>query len=606
MTAARREQRLSDGLVATEVIGPAQIAASGARNLADLLEEQAGVFVERSASFGAGLRLQGLPADYSLVLIDGVRGTGRIGGTLDLSRFPVEDIERIEIVKGAASALFGSDAIAGVINIVTRRALRRWETGGRASAGGNRTIDGTATVGAARAFGSTRFTVGLHSTAGFDLDPSDEATTVGSSEQYNVSTTNRFWANEALELRLTGSYFLRDRDAVDSAESGGVFDRTNRTETGRGQLMGVLSLPEESELRVWSAVELFRDQYRLDQRGSSQLDQLEDTREALGQLGLQYDRALGSHHPSIGAEGTREALQTPRLSTGRATRHRGAVYLQDEWTLIPPGPAGGGRLAVMPGFRYDVDTQFGGAPSPRLAARYDPLPQVTLRASYGWGFKAPDFRELYLLFSNSSANYLVEGSTALEPEKSRSLAGSVELSPHPRVGLGISGFYNRLTDRIGTQLAEEGTAGPRRFVYTNVDAATTLGVELSLRLRPVPALLLALGYSRTRTRDEGGGLPLSGQPEDRGTIRLRYESREVGFSTTWRAALVGKTPIVSGQGPDAEVLQNDSHALVDLRVSQRLGAGLSGFLMAENLFDAQPQYTPLTPRSFSGGMGFSL
>jgi len=92
-----------------------------------VLEEHPGLQVLRSfgGAGGVGVQMQGLDAKYTLVLVDGPRATGRVGGTIDLSRFPAEDIEQVEIIKGPASALYGSDAIAGVINIITRRTRLR-------------------------------------------------------------------------------------------------------------------------------------------------------------------------------------------------------------------------------------------------------------------------------------------------------------------------------------------------------------------------------------------------------------------------------------------------------------------------------------------------
>jgi outer membrane receptor for ferrienterochelin and colicins len=110
VTAARTEQAVGDSAVATQVIRRDAIEASGAENLAELLEEQPGLQVLRSfgGAGGAGVTMQGLDPKYTLILVDGQRATGRINGTLDLSRFPAEDIEQVEIVKGPGSALYGS------------------------------------------------------------------------------------------------------------------------------------------------------------------------------------------------------------------------------------------------------------------------------------------------------------------------------------------------------------------------------------------------------------------------------------------------------------------------------------------------------------------
>lgn len=121
VTGSRGERRLKDSTVATEVISRKKIEASGARNAAEVLETQLGIDVVPFFG-GSRVRMLGLDSQYVLILIDGERISGRLNNAVDLSRFKVQNIERIEIVKGASSALYGADAIGGVINLITREA----------------------------------------------------------------------------------------------------------------------------------------------------------------------------------------------------------------------------------------------------------------------------------------------------------------------------------------------------------------------------------------------------------------------------------------------------------------------------------------------------
>jgi outer membrane receptor for ferrienterochelin and colicins len=601
VTGSRTERPLGEAPVATEVITRKEIAESGAQNLGDLLEEQPGIFVDRGVG-GAAPQLQGLPADYTLILIDGVRQPGRVGGVIDLDRFSIEDIERVEIVRGSASALYGSDAIAGVINIITRRAKKPLDVTGQASYGAYATLDLSAGVGVQRSTWSSRMSGGYHSRDAFDLDPSDVATSQSASEQFNLGNQTTYSPMRGLTLTLTGDYRHQDRNAVDvNAAGGAVFDRENLTETGSVLLKPEYKFGAGSRLELRSSLAIFRDQFLLDQRGASDLDELQDTREQLAQFGAQFDTLLGSSHlASVGTEAWYETLRTPRLSGGRGNRTRAALYVQDEWTLL-----GSPLLVLMPGARVDVDSQFGAYPTPRVALRFDPVQQLTLRASYGWGFKAPDFRELYLLFENPSVGYLVEGNTELSPEKSRNVNAGAEYRPHRAVWLSMQGFYNDLTDRIGTNLAPSDDVGPQRFVYQNVDSAHSLGVDSSVRISPLQGLRFDLGYSWTRTRNESDGQPLSGTPLHRATASVRYGITSIGLDTLVRAAFVGTRPFYrdgNGDGVDERV-DAGGYASVDARVAQRVGYGFNTFLLAENLLNAgDAVFAPLQPRTFSGGV----
>ncbi|GBF41533.1 putative TonB-dependent outer membrane receptor, partial [Leptospira ellinghausenii] len=124
VTGTRRKNLLKDSTITTEVITRKDIDAMGARDLSQTLGNVPGIEVKpaQAGERGQTVRLQGLSAQNVLILVDGQRTTGRFSGSIDLTRFKAEDIERIEIVKGASSAIYGSDAIAGVINIITKEA----------------------------------------------------------------------------------------------------------------------------------------------------------------------------------------------------------------------------------------------------------------------------------------------------------------------------------------------------------------------------------------------------------------------------------------------------------------------------------------------------
>jgi len=274
----------------------------------------------------------------------------------------------------------------------------------------------------------------------------------------------------------------------------------------------------------------------------------------------QLDLALGeSHLLTSGVETSYESLATERLAGRRGQRERVALFVQDEWSLSDAP-----LFVLLPSARVDVDSQFGTYPTPRLALRFDPASDVTLRATYGWGYKAPDFRELYLLFENPSAGYLVEGNTALEPERSRSVSAGVEYRPHRSEWVSLQGFYNELDDRIDTWLAPPDGVGPQRFRYENVDSATTRGASAAVSAIVVSGLRIDLGYDLTVGRD-GDGRPLSGVAKHRATASLRYRARELGFETLWRGSFVGDRPFyqdVDGDGAEERLERTATRASI--------------------------------------------
>ncbi len=601
VTGARPAQAIGDSAVATQVIRRDAIEASGAENLAELLEEHPGLQVLRSfgGAGGAGVTMQGLDPKYTLVLVDGQRATGRINGTLDLSRFPAEDIEQIEIVKGPGSALYGSDAIAGVINIITRKTRRAREAEVHASFGSFATQDLSARAGLRRGRWGTGLAAGWHHTRGFDRDPADVASTGNFQNNLNISQWTEFRARPDLKFTATADGQQRDLRGVDLSATGAVFDRRNLTRTASLTLGPELTWSAPARLRLTGHLAYFGDRYGLDQRNSDDLDDLQRTRDLLGQITAQYDHLVaGKHMFTAGAEGQFEGLSTPRLESGRGTRQRFALFVQDEWRVLP------GRVVLVPGARFDLDSQFGAFATPRLAVRIDPDPALTLRASAGLGYRAPSFRELYLSFANPSAGYRVTGNPELTPETSRGLTVGFLVRAAGFAQLEVHAFANDLRNLI-TIDTSGGAVGQSLFSYVNIGAARTRGLEAVFGLRVLKHFAVDTSYTLSDTLDRERQRPLPGKPRHHGSLRLQFHHRGSGTQAQLRAGIQGRQSYYvddDGDGVDSPVTVAP-YATLDLRIAQDLIRGrVSLFVGVDNLLDAgDANYLPLMPRAFYGG-----
>ncbi|MEO1172960.1 MAG: TonB-dependent receptor, partial [Myxococcota bacterium] len=420
VTGTRTPRPLAETPVPTELIRRSELEDFGQQGLDGILRELPGVELEPSFN-GSGLRLQGLDPSYVLILLDGERVIGRVGGAVDLRRFRLENIERLEIVRGASSALYGSDAIGGVVNIITRDVTQPLQSEAQSQLSTYDDAFGGLTVSGTVAHGDTiegyRLTAGLHQNEALDLDSSDLATTGSTSEFYDVSLHARRRLSDRFELRARGSYERRDSEAVDTPVGGGnaVFDRLNATETASASLTGTYTLSDAAVLQSRFNVGYFRDQFVLDQRDAVQGDQAQETEETLGQVESFATLGLSdSHTLTVGVDILAQNLSGERIQEAQAERRqRYAVYAQDEWRLTD-------SVIAVPGLRFDSDSQFGSQLSPKLTARFNVTDSVVLRTSYGAGFRAPDFRQLYLLFENPGVGYVVNGNPELGPERSQS------------------------------------------------------------------------------------------------------------------------------------------------------------------------------------------
>ena len=605
ITGSRSERLLDDATVATEVISRRDIEASGAETVADLLEEHPGVDISRSFR-GAGLRLQGLDEKHVLILMDGERTGGRIGGALDLSRLPVSAIERVEIVKGPSSALYGSEAMGGVINIITRGARKAREAELQTALGTDGIVDVSSRVGFRTQNWNLRSFVGWHKIDAYDLNPDDIATTGSGHRMGHFSKRTEYQMSETLKLVSRASYLQRDQKGIDANSVGAIFDRRNLTENAAVSLEPSFRFAKNHHLKLSASYRFFRDQYVYDQRQSSTQDKDQETREQLTQISVQYLRSLSPQHRlTIGSDTFFERLETVRLLGGVGQRYRAALYVQDEWSPNTSNPS---VWRFVPGYRLDVDSEFGTQNTPKFALRYRPSRRLKLRASYGMGFRSPDFKELFLFFENPSRGYVVEGNPELGAETSHSVNTSLDLIVNRSLWFFINFYHNEIDNLINTQpLPMNGTVGVQRYTYVNIDSVYTQGLDARTRTRLGRDLILEAGYSLTNAQDRSLKRPLNGRARHRATFDLRFRYRPAMLRLTARGSVVGQHPFYDDASPDEPARQAPSYARVDLRAAKKWGKTWRIFATIENLLDSGDSFfLPIQPRTFSAGFSARL
>ncbi|MFP5305204.1 MAG: TonB-dependent receptor plug domain-containing protein, partial [Gammaproteobacteria bacterium] len=261
VTGTRTAHRLGDAPVDVQLITAADIRNSGARDLAELLAREGGVYATRVAGRGSEIEIQGLSSEHVLVLVDGRRMIGRIDGAIDLTRLRLDSIERVEIVKGPSSALYGADALGGVVNVITRRD----GSGGsaltlRGDGDGNAEVFGNAGWQLGKRLGG-RLSGGRFRLESYDLDER----TVG---RDGVDGDNRFasgtlrWqgADESL-VDADLAYALDDSLRVDAGSGGAVYDTRKRIEELRTGIAPQLALGAATLLRVDAYYHRYFDQF---------------------------------------------------------------------------------------------------------------------------------------------------------------------------------------------------------------------------------------------------------------------------------------------------------------------------------------------------------
>ncbi len=587
VTGTRTEHRLSDSPVVVEVVTARDIMRSGARDLTELLEREGSVHVTRAAGRGSTIEMQGLSSEHVLILVNGRRLSGRINGAIDLSRLRVADIERLEIVKGPSSALYGSDALGGVVNIITRQHQSGGAVNVRNSAYDQ---DAYGHLGVVGERWSTQFAAGYSAQSAFDLSPQTAAEDSPDAEGWYYAVNAERDIGRSGNLGLDLAYQLDDSQRLDSGTGGAKYDTRKRTEELRLGLNPRVDIAG-GRVRVNTYYHRYFDQYLQDQRGTDANTIDEETRDEIAAIGAQFDRDIAGHQWTIGLDHQLETLRSDRI-TQVAERDRQAVYLQDQLQLWDH------RLTLVPGLRYDRDSQFGQQLSPKLALRLDLTDRWLLRAGYGEGYRAPDFKQLLLRFDNGAVGYRVEGNPELQPERSQGFNLAATFYATPQSSLHLSLFSQRVDDLI--DLVQTNSGGDTQvYSYRNVTSATLHGGDLQTQWHPNSAWQIKLGYSYLYSRDNSTGDPLSGRPTHRVHTALYYQRAQYGIGL--RGNWVGERHFAvdtSSGGPPTGAGTAPAYALFDVRAQWRgwpvaqLAAGI------KNLFDAgDSAFLPIAPRA---------
>lgn len=575
VTGTGTEHYFKEAPVQTEVITSRMLRNYSGRSLGDILAGLSPSFDFSQGDMGAGLNMGGLGNAYVLILVNGKRLHGDLGGQNDLGLIDADDIERIEIVRGASSSLYGSDAIAGVVNIITRR---------------HRDIplvvENTSRLGSyfdLQQHNTVAFSVGrLTSTTKFSLQHSDgwQNTTQEwyRDHLYENSTTQTVstFTNERVDQELAWASLDKRWDISVS----GMYYRkllVHRAGSPRWRAFNPLyhdqgynasaRLRPSAKTTLTFDASLDRHVYLYDYYNryidefirpvmrdgelvrvpfhvvyfpgdrSTESDQRRWTVHAKGVF-----KPGEKHTLSTGVEWIRDALVAPnRMERDRASTHTLSIYGQDEWNITP-------KLNVTAGVRVVNHRSFGWTATPKVSV-LQKLGKWNLRATYSRGFKTPTVKELYYFYERTMMGRLrlYIGNTSLRPETSNYFSLGPEY--HGRnFSLSLTGSHNRVRNMIALvavpippeYTSDEGTEYDGAMQYVNMEDARLTGVEVTFSWRPGAGFSLGGGYSYLHTTanlvdaeasDQAGHTIIERRPVD-GTAKHRANLR-LGWKHDW-------------------------------------------------------------------------
>ena len=488
VTATRTERQLSALPLPASIIGKKEIAQIQSQRLSDLLEEQSGLVLVPGFFGSLGIQVQGLDPAYTLILLDGMPLVGRTAGNLDLSRISVGNIKQIEIVKGASSSLYGSEALGGVINIITENPATTKTAKLQYRLGSYTTQDAGIQVSLPRFTGFANY----FSSRGYQLDPLSINPTV---DPFQHTTLQGKYQH--------GMTTLSARQYIQNSPQ-------NKSNIKESNLHGLLNFNKNNVLEWYTTL----------YQSSEFLNEVEgylDFRQMLSRPEWRSNFNItegGTLTAGVGLNWERvsriDFVETPDFLSNY-------IFLQYD----KKEKSG---INYIAGIRWDRHSEYKSQISPKLSVLIPLSSAISLKSSLGFGFKAPDFRQLYFNFSNSTQGYSVLGYNVIQdriqtleltsifldenafklplrPERSINLNLGWDWTPGNEVGMSVNLFYNQIQDLIDTRLVGRRMNGQTVFTYQNIASVVTAGLEWNGRLKVHKNLRIQAGYQYLHTAD---------------------------------------------------------------------------------------------------------
>ena len=593
VTGTRTPKLLANTPVLTKLITASDIAKADATNLRDLLQQVLpGVEFSYAMNQQVHMNFSGFGGQSMLILVDGERLAGETMDDVDFSRLCMDNVDHIEIVKGAASALYGSNAAGGVINIITKNGIRPFALNLNARLGRHheQRYGLSWQQGAGR--WSNLLTVNRNRSDNYDVHNGDNPVTRVVATIYGDATWNfkeqlSYRPSEKLSLTGRAGYFYRQ--LVRTSET------PERYRDFSGGLRGIWKPDTHNSLDLSYAF----DQYdKSDYQRITRLD-IRDYSNVQNSLRLLYNHTFGSGDVlSLGADYMHDYLFNTNLEDRTRRQDSFDAFAQYDWNVSRQWEAVGA-------LRYDYfsDGRISRL-TPKVSVRYQPVRNLNFRASYGMGFRAPTLKEKYYNFDMAGI-WIVEGNPALKPEVSHNFNLSADYT-HRHYNFTLAAYYNRIRDKIATGAPFYKNPSDRipHLPYLNLDDYSVSGGEATAQARWPNGLTARLSYAYTHERlpkDKNSNAVNNQYIPARNHSMTGHIDWDRQFSTAYglNIGLDGRfLSAVDNQefvdyydiSKGIRTIHYPAYALFKLSLVQRIGKAVKASVILDNLFNYKPEY----------------
>lgn len=521
VTGTRTTRTLKNTPVLTKVVSALELKDMGAVTALDALESLLpGVHFDQNA-MGDNIQIQGLGNAYILVLIDGERMAPETNENVNFSRLNVAEIERIEILNGASSVLYGSNAIGGVINIITKKVNRPIEGFVQGRYSKFNTYNADASLGFRVADLTSKTGFNYKTTNGYDLTPETPTSyTVRPNTDYTITQSLRYEFNKKLSADVNGRYYTHETE--NPPLSVATTHKLTRDYTIGGKLSYAIS--KKNTLTASGHSDIYKSYTVLEKRN--------DDRELASDYTYTTARLIDAWRPSDkievvgGAEFNYEKMFSENLfgNVGRdESSHNTNVFAQGDFKIV-------NGLEGVAGARYTNHSGFGSHFSPKASLMYK-LWDFRFRAGVSNGFKTPTLKEMYYNFDHQGM-FQVIGNPDLKAEESWYKSVSVEFL-NETLNMSATFYHNSITDKINTvQYTVTDASGnqTQEMRYENVADARIIGIDIFAQYNFLKHFSFKGGYAYADAIDKSDDTQISGNSKHNITSALsfRYGKLKIG------------------------------------------------------------------------------
>ena len=516
VTATKTLRQLSTLPLPVKLISNQEITKSSSSRLSDILDDQPGIFIIPDFGGGNGIQIQGLDSQYTLLLIDGSPIIGRQSGTLDLDRISIGNIEQIEIIKGSSSSLYGTDAIGGVVNLITSRTNDSISADVSYKTSTFNTNDFSVNIGKISNKGhNLNLYFNSFNSDGYNLNDDPILKTVEPYESYTGFLRHNFkknkWSffsssriyNENQDFKLDKNSYGRNVINESSINSSINFQNNESHKLVFENYYTNYKNDEEFDLNQNLIQESFFNQSLIKSELRSIFKNDKKNTLTLG---------LGFYN---------ESLKRNNFYKDKVAQNSINYFLQYEGFIFK-------NTNYVFGARYDQYDEYESEFSPRFAIRTQINDNISSKISIGKGFKTPDFRQLYFNFSNSSSGYSVIGFNAakeiisnlqnlgqianliitqdqfdgkLKPETSVSYNLGFNIKTNNNIVFDFNFFRNQIKNLIDYKIIATKTNGQSIFSYYNLNKVYTQGIEFNSEFN-IDDINFRIGYQYLDAKDD--------------------------------------------------------------------------------------------------------